>query len=330
MTKYIKRVFRKVLPNVVDAIRLTNEKRNNDEEIHRVLSMDTKEYPQYLKDFFVKKTGHQLNLDEPKRFMEKVQWRKLYDQDPIYTLLSDKYKVRKWIAKKIGEQYLIPLLGHWESFDDIPLELFPDQFVLKTNNGSHTNIIVKNKSEFLKRKNSARKRMEYWLHTPFAYLEGLELQYLNIHPQIIAEMYVQPENGKNELVDFKFHCFNGTPVLCQVIGDRLSAETMDFYDMNWNHIPVKRTPYKNAEEVAQPVNFPHMLHLVEQLCAGFQYVRVDMYNCDGEIYFGEMTFTPSSGIMMFEPDCWDYKLGDLWDITCEQVDHALVNTSLKY
>ena len=232
MIKAIKKSLRHTFPNIIDSIELQREKKSSDSIINSILSMDDADYPQYLQGFFEKKTGHTLNLDVPRRFMEKVQWRKLYDQDPIYTLLSDKYEVRNWITEKIGDEYLIPLLGHWERFDDIPFDDFPEQFVLKTNNASHTNIVVKNKKEFLKGRRAARNRIEYWLHTPFAYLEGLELQYRNIHPQIIAEKYLQPETGKSDLVDFKFHCFDGSPVLCQVIGDRTTEETMDFFDQH--------------------------------------------------------------------------------------------------
>ena len=320
----IKHIAGQLVPGIMDRLNLQKQINENEKQIKEVKHLDDSDYPKYLSKLYQKKTGNELDLCSPKRLTEKIQWRKLNDRDPIYSKLSDKYFVRDWVKSKIGEEYLVPLLGHWKRFNEIDFSKLPDQFVLKTNNASHTVIIVKDKKCFMRHMWAAKKRIEYWLRMPFAYTEGLELHYLNIEPQIIAEELLCPENGKHDLEDYKFHCFNGEPVLCQVIGERTKGETIDFFDMEWNHMSVRRPPYPNAENTDKPINFEEMKHIAEKLSRGFQYVRVDLYEQGGKIYFGEMTFTPASGMMRFAPDEWDYKLGKLWNINTQQIDREKV------
>lgn len=315
----IKETMKMMFPNTIEYFILMKQKRNDSRIINKIRSLDEKDYPELLREIYKKKTGHDLNLKNPQRLTEKIQWRKLYDQTPIYSTLSDKYAVREWVKNKIGGEYLIPLIGAWEHFKDIDFSLLPEQFVLKTNNASHTNIIITDKELFLRQKWSAGKRIEYWLNTPFAYLEGLELHYKSIKPMIIAEQYMQPEKGAKGLVDYKFHCFSGKIELCQVIGDRTTEETIDFYDSNWQHLSINRPPFPNAKTKREkPATFDLMLELVSKLSKEFSYVRVDMYEINKKVYFGEMTFTPASGMMIIKPDEWDYKLGAMWDIHSEQ------------
>lgn len=321
----IKDIIKELFPGIVDAWYLEKRKAVDQKLLQQISKMNDNERENYLCELYKRKTGHELSLNNPERFTEKIQWRKLIDQDEIYTFLSDKYRVREWVEKKIGSEYLIPHLGCWKHFDEIDFGTLPEQFVLKTNNASHTNIIVKNKKDFLKRKWSARRCIEYWLRTPFAYLEGLELQYIGISPLIIAEQFLVPENGKDDITDYKFHCFNGLPYLCQVIGDRSIGETIDFFDMKWNHVAMKRPPFPNAEKtIDKPENLDLMIKLCTKLSDGFQYVRVDLYEHNGRVFFGEMTFTPASGMMKFDPDEWDYKLGSMWDIHNEQISREKV------
>lgn len=321
----IKTCFQRCFPNLSDYIYLQKLKRQNNKTIKSNQSLDESEYPDFLCREYKQKTGHELNLQDPRRLTEKIQWRKLYDRDIVYSVLSDKYNVRKWVEERIGPEYLIPLLGTWKHFNEIDFHSLPDQFVLKTNNASHTNMVVTDKKMFMKRKWSAGKTFQYWLTTPFSYLEGLELHYCTINPIIIAEQYIQPETGKRELSDYKFHCFDGTPFLCQVISDRLHGETIDFYDSEWKHIPIERVPYPNASNSSEkPINYDCMIQLASELSKGFRYVRVDLYNRAGTIYFGEMTFTPGSGYMVFAPDEWDYRMGDLWDIHSAQIDRESI------
>lgn len=319
----IKAAIKYVFPNLVDDIILEKQKRRNKNEIDKVSRLKEMDYPEFLSQLYNEKTGNTLRLDNPQRFTEKIQWRKLYDHNPIYSDLSDKYTVRTWVRTKIGEDYLVPLLGVWDHFSDIEFEKLPDQFVLKTNNASHTNVIVDNKKSFLKRKQSIGRRMEYWLEMPFAFLEGLELQYLAIKPRIIAEEYLTPEKGKKDLTDYKFFCFDGNPYFCQVIGDRSIKETIDFYNHKWEHLNLKRPPHPNAEElISKPKNYNLMIELAAELSKGFKFVRVDLYENNDKVYFGEMTFTPASGMMKFDPDDWDYRLGSLWDIHTRQIDQS--------
>ncbi len=308
-----KEIIKNLFANITDTVNLEIQKNENKNTIKKIQLLKETEYPIYLKELYKLRTGNELDLENPKRFTEKIQWRKLYDQNPMYSTLSDKYLVRKWVEEKIGSGYLIPLIGAWEKFDQIDFKQMPDQFVLKTNNASHTNIIVTDKKQFMRGKWSAKRRMEYWLKAPFAFLEGLELHYQKINPLIIAEEYLPTTNEKSSLTDYKFYCFNNVPYLCQVIADRSSGETIDFYDTKWNHMEICRPPYHNAEKpLEKPDKYDQMISIATELCKGFDYVRVDLYEHAGKVYFGEMTFTPASGMMKFVPDEWDYKLGRLW------------------
>lgn len=312
-----------MFPNLVGFYKLSCQKKYVYKTTHLPMTLDESEYPSYLKDFYAVKAKHQLNLEEPKRFTEKVQWRKLYDKNEIYSLLSDKYRVREWVADKIGSEYLVPILGCWNHFSEIDFSALPDQFVLKTNNGCHSNIIVKDKKQFLRWKWVAGKTMEYWLTSP-QYFYGLELHYKKIEPLIIAEQYLNPKQEKSCLTDYKFHCFNGIPLMCEVIDDRTTNEVVDYYDMNWKHLPLSCPPFpKSSVTKPIPAHYAEMIQLAKKLSEGFRYVRVDLYDTD-KVYFGEMTFTPASGTDKFDPDEWDYHMGDLWDINGLQIDYSIV------
>ncbi len=319
MLSRIKHKLKMAFPNLYGDLLFFQYRRKDYKNTHKLLRLNEADYSSYLNEFYERKTGYKLNLDHPERFSEKVQWRKLNDRNEIYSLLSDKYQVRQWVEKKIGSQYLIPLLGCWNSFDDIDFNTLPDQFVLKTNNYCHTNIIVKNKNTFLREKRIARKKISYWLHS-CSYYYGLELHYKNIKPLIIAEQYLHPKNADDDLADFKFHCFSGTPFMCEVINGRYSRETVDYFDINWKHLPIMNPPFPNSiYTMEKPTNYDLMVELATKLSQGFAYVRVDLYN-NGNIYFGEMTFTPANGNDKYDPDEWDYRLGALWDIHSIQID----------
>lgn len=318
-----KEMIKHLSPNLVGIIHLIKQQHSINRRTKDSRSLNEQGYKKYLEKFYESKTKHHLNLDNPERYTEKIQWRKLYDRNNLYSLLSDKYRVRKWVEDKIGSEYLIPLLGHWKQFDDIDFDELPDKFVLKTNNGSHANIIVKDKKEFMRRKWAAKMTMQYWLRSQ-EYLDGLELHYGGISPEIIAEKYMDPGIGEECLTDYKFHCFCGEPFVCEVIRGRTSHETIDIYDMEWKHLSIKLPPYPNIETNKNcPTNYNLMIEIARKLSQGFEYVRVDLYNTD-KVYFGEMTFTPTNGVDTFVPDEWDYQLGKLWDIHTEQVDEAVV------
>lgn len=324
MLDIIIRGIKRVFPTVSTMYHIAKEEKKDRQLVNRLSAMKVNDYPLYLKELYLKSTGKQLDLVNPIRYTEKIQWRKLYDRDKMYAVLSDKYLVRKWVEQTIGKQYLIPLLGEWEAYNKIDFESLPQQFVLKTNNASHTNLIVTDKDSFLKKRRAYGEWFSYWLRRPYELL-SFELQYKYIKPRIIAECYLKPEKGRKDLTDFKFYCFNGNPIVCQVISDRSMGETIDYYDMEWNHISLRRVPFQNSEKgINKPDEFDLMHKIAKELCKGFQHVRVDLYLHEGHVFFGEMTFTPAGGFMVFEPDTWDFKLGEYWDISIEQIDESIV------
>lgn len=278
----------------------------------------------YLQLMFRCKMGYWMDFDKPKTFCEKMQWLKLYNRDPLYTTLVDKFAVKKWVADKIGEEYIIPMLGVWNNANEIDFEFLPNQFVLKTTNGGGGDVVIcKNKSSF--DKENAVKHLNQGLKKCI-YGKLREWPYKNVPPRIIAEKYIDFENSSNnndssDLVDYKFFCFNGIPKFCQVIRNRSTKETIDFYDMEWNHMPfVGLNPVaKNGLiPVVQPKNLKDMISICEKLSEGFPFIRVDLYNVDGKIYFGELTFYPLSGLGVLEPGEWNYKLGDMIKIICKR------------
>lgn len=268
---------------------------------HTTLKLIAKDYYKY--------TGEKLN-NPPKTYTEKIQYVKVYDITKEKSDLSDKYLARKWVKDKIGEEFLIPLLGVWDSFDEIDFTQLPNQFVLKTNNASGTNIIVKDKSLIDMRK--MRKKMSFWMEQNFAFAgKGFELQYNYITPKIIAEKYIEDSNG--ELNDFKFLCFNGKPFYCWVDVGRTTDHRRNVYSMDWELQEWNQFSYSNTDySLGKPKNFDQMVELATILSTGFSHVRVDLYNVDGTIYFGEMTFTNGKGYELIYPHNANEMLGELW------------------
>lgn len=277
---------------------------------HYRRNLNASEYPHELSNWYFSTTGTHLNLDNPRTFNEKIQWMKLYDSTPLKTKLADKYLVREWVAEKIGEEYLIPLFGVWDKFDDIDFDHLPKQFVLKANHGSGWNLIVRNKAEL--DKIDAKKMFDIWMNTNYAYLTCLELHYRDIIPKIIAEQYLENfESG--DLSDYKIHCFGGTPMYIQYIGGRSHHDTKEiFFDTNWNVMDFTYTYPKCDSHPQKPDNFDRLLDLARCLSEGFAYVRVDFYVLDdGSFRFGELTFTPAGGADHWNPPEYDRILGDL-------------------
>lgn len=259
------------------------------------LSADPSTYPDLLCELYGMYTGNECNLDNPSSFGEKIQQWKLSDDLSLEGQLSDKYEVRKWVESRIGSSYLIPSIGVWDSFDEIPLQQLPNSFVLKANHGSGWNIIVKDKSLF--DIESAKRQFNRWLKLNFAFMSGLELQYSYIKPRIVAEEYIEDLDG--DLKDYKIHCFNGEPKFIQIIGGRDPKHNIGveaYVDLDWNRISYLSNTYKQYSETPEkPQNFNDMIEIAKVLSSGFMYVRVDLYNINNHIKFGEMTFTPASG-----------------------------------
>lgn len=245
------------------------------------------------------------NIEHPKTFNEKIQWLKLYDSSPMKTLLADKYLGREWIKKQIGEEYVVPIIGVWDSFDDIDFDKLPQKFVLKCNHGSGWNCIVEDKSKLdLKR---TKQLFDRWMGRNFAFT-GLEFHYKNIPPKIIAEEYL--EGGP--IKDFRFFCFNGLPKQVWVdLYSGTSKHIRSIFDMDWNKLPMRCTwPDGGDLLLEKPEKFDLMVEFSKKLSKAFAFVRVDFFEVDGKLYVGEMTFTPMNGRGRFEPHEWDSILGD--------------------
>lgn len=274
---------------------------------------------QYLKLLFQGQMGRKLDLENPKTFNEKLQWLKLYDRKPIYQMFVDKYEVKKYIADKIGERYVIPTLGVWDSFDQIPKEKLPDQFVLKCTHDSGGIVIVKDKKAFDWQ--SAKDKLNYSLKKNF-YYETREWPYKHVRPRIIAEAYMEDSFlGNHELTDYKFYCFNGYVDCVMICYDRASGDTkFYFFDQNWTLKRINQRG-KNAPEgftLPKPQCIDEMFDIAAELSKGIPFLRVDLYQCNEQVYFGELTLYPQGGLdPNYLPETNRY-FGDLIDLSIVQ------------
>ena len=265
----------------------------------------------YLKIVFKSRLGYSLNLKNPKTFNEKIQWQKLYGNLPRYTNLVDKYEVRKYVASTIGEEYLIPLLGVWDKFEDIDFSKLPNQFVLKCNHDCGSVIICTDKATFNveEAKNKLTKFLKRNIYYPFR-----EPQYKKIKPRIICEKYMVDESG-TDLKDYKIFYFNGIPKIIQVHAGRFTDHKKNTYDMDWNYIPVSIGYATDSNMIIQrPGNLQEMLNLAQKLSENIPHVRVDLYSIRDKIYFGELTFTGGGGFQKFEPKEFDLKMGSWFEL----------------
>ena len=293
------------------------EKRKQIKRINRMKKLSWDEKLVMVEKTYNERLGHPLDWNNLHTYTEKMQWAKMYDTDPKKTILSDKYAVREWVADKIGREHLIPLLGVWNTFDEIDFDSLPTQFVLKSNNGSGTNLIIKDKSKLNLR--HVRRLVKDWIDTDFAYVNPFEFHYSSITPKIIAEKLIETNSGM--LSDYKFLCFDGIPKYVWIDVDRFSNHKRNVYDMNWNLQKWNQCTYGNtADEILKPKNFEKMVDIAIKLSQGFSHVRVDLYNNNGIIYFGEMTFTNGSGFEKIVPIEADMMLGDFWKIDMSKQD----------
>lgn len=263
----------------------------------------------YLHVKYYCRMGKRLNLRNPQTFNEKLQWLKLYGRRPIDTVLSDKYSVKEYIAKTIGAQYVIPLLGVWDRFEDIDFDKLPAQFVLKCTHDSGGIVICKDKSKLDIK--SAKKKLSKSLKTDY-FVYSREHAYKNIPRRIIAEKYME-DSESQELVDYKVHNFNGVPKMVLLCQSRFSKGGLreDFYTPEWEHMDISRPGHPNADEqVPKPAELKEILQLSAKLAAQMPFVRTDFYIINGKIYFGEVTYSPAAGMTTFIPEKWDKILGD--------------------
>lgn len=259
--------------------------------------------------------GYWIDWKNPKTFTEKIQWLKVYNRRLEYTTMVDKYAVKKYVADRIGEEYIIPTLGVWDNPEDIDWDSLPSQFVLKTTHGGGGCgvVICRDKKKIDRRGAIAKLRSSY---NSDIYLNLREWPYKNVPKRVIAEKFmVSVESiASNDLPDYKFFCFNGEPKYCQVIRDRHTEETIDFYDMEWRHqefVGLNPVASNGLIPIARNEHLDEMINICRVLANDTPFVRVDLYVVDEKVYFGELTFYPASGFGTFTPKEWQHKLGDL-------------------
>lgn len=265
----------------------------------------------FLKVVFRYRVGYWPNLKKPQTFNEKLQWLKLHDRHQEYTKMVDKIEAKKYVVAIVGDKYIIPTIGFWNSVDEVDWASLPNQFVMKVTSDSGGIVVCKDKSK-LDIERAKEKLKKGWGKNYYHF--NKEYPYKNVRPRIIAEQYMEDESGY-ELKDYKFFCFDGEPKLLFVAtGRQLHDTRFDFYDMDYNHLPFLNG-HPNADVwPVKPNNFDEMVELARKLSKGKRHVRVDLYNINGKIYFGELTFFHWSGMKPFEPLEWDYKLGEMINI----------------
>lgn len=261
----------------------------------------------YLKIKFRLVAGYKLNFDNPQSFNEKLQWLKLNDIHREYSNMVDKASAKDYVALKVGAKYIIPTYGVYDSVYDIDWASLPNQFVLKSTGDSGGVVVCKDKEKLDVQRTikglKARARMSYYVYNK-------EYPYKYIKPRYIAEAYLVDESGY-ELKDYKFFCFNGVPRFVQIDFDRYTSHKRNVYDVDWNLLDLQIKFPKGHERVFEkPANYEEMLYVAGKLSEGIPHVRVDLYNVNGKIYFGEMTFFHGSGMECFSPVEWDYKFGE--------------------
>lgn len=266
----------------------------------------------YLQLLYRRIFNKKLNLNNPKTFNEKLQWLKLYDRRPEYTTMVDKYAVKEYVASIIGKEYIIPTLGVWEKPEDIDWDALPDKFVIKCTHDSGGLIICKNKATL--DTGAALKKLHRCLKRDY-YKAGREWPYKNIHKRIIAEALIETKPAVKDLPDYKWYCFNGEPKYCQVIQNRSSSETIDFYDSEWKHqdfIGLNPSAVNSSVETPRPVDLDTHIRIAKALSKGIPFARIDLYSVGNKTWFGEITFFPASGTTAsFRPEEYNRILGDL-------------------
>lgn len=270
----------------------------------------------YIKLLFRIKMGYKLNLKNPKTFNEKLQWLKLYAYKPEYTDMVDKAMAKEYVKPLIGEDYIVPTYGVWDSPEEIDFDILPNQFVLKTTDGGGSMGVVictdkskMNKDEIIEKLHKALKQNIYG--------QLRELPYKNIKKRILAEKYLSDDSTsvKGDLNDYKFYCFNGKVTYCEVITGRRTKKQIDFFDLDWNHVDFTFDEYDYADErPLKPQCFNTMVDVASKLCKDKPYSRIDLYVVGNKVFFGEITLFPASGFRGFHPKEWNERLGNMIEL----------------
>lgn len=301
-------------------LREFKEQRFLKKRYNKLVKMPQTKYEDYVCKMYAEKfdrfdfsRGSRMDFENPVDFTQKQQWLNLYDRDPRKSLYTDKYEVRKHIAEMIGEDYLVPLISIngkdcFEKVSEIDFKKLPNSFVIKCTHGSHMNIIVPDKSALSKKQiKSIKKQLQKWLKTDYAFVSGLELQYHYIKPRMIIEQYIAMNN---DLPDYKFFCFSGELRFMWVDTSRFTGHRRTVYDLNFKKAPFQFDLIPDVEGVKKPVHFEEMKKLSLKLCEDFAFVRVDFYESNGKLYFGELTFSSHAGLMPPRPIEYNKILGE--------------------
>ena len=251
--------------------------------------------------------GRSINWENPQTFNEKLQWLKVYNRNPVYTQMVDKYDVKDYVAKVIGDEYIIPTIGVWDRVEDIPFDKLPDQYVIKCTHDSGSVCVCNNKNSFDVDK--AKKKLAHGLRHNLFYW-GREWPYKNVMPRIIAERYLEDEQI-HELRDYKFFCFGGKVKMFKIDFDRFTEHHANYYDINLNLLPFGEAdfPPKPEKSLDFPSQINKMFQLAEKLSHEIPFLRVDFYQVNNQVYFGELTFFPATGMGKWTDDKWDVELG---------------------
>lgn len=273
-------------------------------------------FPLILYFMYKNRTGHPLDLKNPKRFSEKIQWLKLYDNCQLKTDYSDKIKMKDIVKKLVPEINIAKVYGIWDSFDEIDFSVCPDNFVLKTNHGSSMNLTIKDKNNMLlntKALKTLKKLFDSWFDIDFSFEGCFEFQYHDIEHKIFAEERLGMQ-GKR-LSDYKIHCFNGVPKFIEYYISGGKTYNIAIYNEKWEKQDYGHSlPIYKGDEILKPVKFDLMMETAAKLSNGFKFARIDFFEVDGKLYFAEVTFTPRSGFIIFSEDKYDFEWGDLIDL----------------
>lgn len=267
----------------------------------------------FLKLYYWCITGEMLHLKSPKTFCEKINWLKINWKRPEFSELVDKVTAKEYVEKIIGEEFIIPTIQVANDINKVNFKILPKQFVIKCTHDSGGVFICKNKEKF--DIDSIKEKLRQNLERNFFNITR-EYPYKNVTPRILIESFLE-DSLNTDLNDYKFYCFNGKAEYCQLIANRSINETIDFYDRNWNHqefvgLTLSNIHPSNTVHI-RPMNYDKMLEISDKLANSIDspFVRIDLYNIKGRIYFGEITFYPASGMGKFLPNKWNYILGDM-------------------
>lgn len=254
--------------------------------------------------------NYPLNLKKPTTFNEKLQWLKLYDRNPLYTKLVDKYAVKDYVASVIGREYIIPTIAVWDKVEDIDLSMLPNQFVLKTTHDSGGVCICRDKDSF--DFENAKEKLDHSLHYDY-YKLAAEWPYKNVYRRIMAEEYLEPAPDVKDLFDYKFFCFDGEVKFFKIDFNRQSNHRANYYDRDGELIPFGEEVYppEPDKKIEIPSNLQEMIKLAERLSQGMHFCRIDLYNIKEKVYFGEITLYPAGGFGRFSPDNYDEFIGNM-------------------